>query len=587
MTRSASAAADRHEAAYLEELTALWQLRWPTGVAAAPAYPLGEIPLTGYLRRWARDRGDRPAIIYYGTEVSYAELDESSDRLAGFLQASGLQGGDRVAVALPNCPQLFIAFYAILKSGCVYVPVNPGYKPQELLHILTDSGARTLVTFSAARQLIDAVSDGSAVGRMIIADLGDYLPATPELPLPAMLSRLGRLGEQSAFQCGGSAIPWADALRAQRVSGGTQPGELDRLAALNYTGGTTGLPKGCRHSQRNMIYAGACARSVGVISGADAVSLVFVPLCWIAGEDYGLIAPIFTGTTCVVLARWDADAALAAISRYGVTTMLGTVDHYVEMLHRCPAAGERLGTLRAPLAMSFVTRLNEQIRDQWSERAGGLSIVREAGYGMTETHALDTFTTGLQGGDADIRSEPVFCGLPVPGTQLKIVDFGSGALVPLGSAGGLAIRSPSVCDGYWGNPAESAAVLQDGWLHTGDIAMLDTSGYLHFLGRRKEMLKVAGASVFPAEVESLVCRHPAVAGCGVVGMADPRKGEIPVAFVELRESWVASLTEVEFTAWCKENMASYKVPLVRFVDRLPLTPTGKVWKEALRRLLYR
>ena len=405
-------------------------------MASVPTYPLGEIPLTGYLRRWARERAEHPALIYYGTEVSYAELDESSDRLAGFLLASGLRAGDRVAVALPNCPQLFIAFYATLKIGCVYVPVNPGYKSQELLHVLTDSGAVTLVTYSGALPLIDAARDSRLVARMIIADLDDYLPADPALPLPAMLGGTRGPGRQPAGQPGGSITAWADALSAKRLGPASAPGDLDRLAALNYTGGTTGLPKGCMHSQRNMIYAGACARSVGVISGTDAVSLVFVPLCWIAGEDYGLIAPILTGTTCVVLARWDAEAALAAISRYGVTTMLGTVDHYAEMLHHPPAEGERLSTLRAPLAMSFVTRLNEQIRERWSERAGALSIVREAGYGMTETHALDTFTTGLQDGDSDIRSEPVFCGLPVPGTQLKIVDLGTGGPAPLGSVGG-------------------------------------------------------------------------------------------------------------------------------------------------------
>ncbi|MGH3303185.1 MAG: AMP-binding enzyme [Streptosporangiaceae bacterium] len=198
---------------------------------------------------------------------------------------------------------------------------------------------------------------------------------------------------------------------------------------------------------------------------------------------------------------------------------------------------------------------------------------------MTETHTIDTFVTGMDDGDRDLSSRPVFCGLPMPGTELKVVGFDSGALVPLGEEGEICIRTPSLFHGYWRNPEATAAALRAGWLHTGDIGMIDDDGCLHFLGRRREMLKVNGMSVFPSEIEVLLSHHPDVQGSGVVGVADPRSGEVPVAFVQLRVA--AQVSEQSLTAWCREHMTGYKVPRIRIVDELPLTATGKVKKHVL------
>jgi acyl-CoA synthetase (AMP-forming)/AMP-acid ligase II len=204
---------------------------------------------------------------------------------------------------------------------------------------------------------------------------------------------------------------------------------------------------------------------------------------------------------------------------------------------------------------------------------------------MTETHTSDSFTTGMQDDDFDLKSRPTFVGLPVPGTEFKICDFETGAILPLGAEGEICCRTPSLLKGYWNKPEATADTLRDGWLHSGDIGVIDEDGYLHYLGRRKEMIKVKGMSVFPGEVEALLGQHPAVAGSGVVPRADEDRGQVPVAFVLLKPEAAAGVTSQSIEGWCRERMAVFKVPEVRIVDALPMTATGKVKKQELGALL--
>jgi acyl-CoA synthetase (AMP-forming)/AMP-acid ligase II len=273
---------------------------------------------------------------------------------------------------------------------------------------------------------------------------------------------------------------------------------------------------------------------------------------------------------------------MTAVERYRVTGGGMIVDNLVEILEHPDAAKYDLRSLRGLGVSSFVKKLTLDYRRRWQALAG--SNVAESAWGMTETHTADTFTGGMQDDDMDLHARPIFVGLPMPGTEFKILDFETGALKPLGEEGELVVRSPSLLKAYWNKPEETARALRDGWFHTGDIGLIDEQGYLHFLGRRKEMLKVRGMSVFPAEIEALLGKHPAVAGTGVTGRADTERGQVPVAFVRLRPEARGTVTESEIVAWCRANMATYKVPEIRFVDELPLTATGKVKKEELRTL---
>ncbi len=354
------------------------------------------------------------------------------------------------------------------------------------------------------------------------------------------------------------------------------------MAALNYTGDTTGLPKGCVHTQRDMIYTAATFCPVALPLRPGDVTLNFHPVFWIAGEDLGIVFPVFTGATVVLLARWDPLGWMAAVERYNVSTSALLVDNAVAVMEH-PDAGQRdLRSLRHVLVSSFVKKLNPAYRRRWRELTG--TVLVEAAWGMTETHTCDTFTSGLQQADRDL-SQPIFVGLPVPGTDFKICDFDTGALLPLGTEGEIAVRSPSLLKSYWNKPEATEQALRGGWFHSGDLGMLDDNGFLHFLGRRKEMLKVNGMSVFPAEIEALLGQHPAVIGSAVLGRADARRGQAAVAFVMLDDASAGATSAAELEEWCRRNMAVYKVPEIRIVDALPMTATGKVRKDELARVL--
>lgn len=549
--------------AALAEVRVVQDASWPDGVPRGVEYPLPDGGVVDYLRHWARTRPEATAIVFYGREVSYAEYDELSDRFAGWLREHGASAGDRIGVYLGNCPQFPIAMLGILKIGAVHVPINPLFREHELSHELRDAGVTILIAQDGLTGLVDAVRADTDLRHVAVTALSDMLTVQPDVPVPFPLRDPG-------------ATDWHTIVSSRR----TEPVETDpdALATLNYTGGTTGMPKGCEHTQRHMVYTAATATvaSGHQVAERPPVALNFLPVFWIAGEDFGILNPLVNGGTVVLMTRWDPDVALTLIERHGIDGMVGTVDNYVELMDRPGFDGARLRSLENGLAVSFVLKLTPEIRGRWREATG--YTLREGSYGMTETHTADSITLGFQDGDRDLRSDPVFCGLPVPGTDFLIVDD-TGAAVPLGESGEIIVRSPSILTGYYRNPGATADALRGGWLHTGDVGMLDESGALHYLARTKEMIKTNGMSVFPAEVEALLRLHPDVRAAAVVPKPDPAKGQVAFAFVELAEGAAADADAL--TGWAKRTMAGYKVPLFEIVEALPMTATGKVRKGEL------
>jgi long-chain acyl-CoA synthetase len=562
----------------LQVLRPLWKDAVP-GAAEGAVYPFGEQPMTEYLRRWARAEPHRPAIIYYGAVTTYAALDELSDRFVAVLTDQGLQRGDRVAVFLPNCPAFMVAFWGILKAGCVHVPVNPTFRELELTHELGDAEVSLLVTLRSLYPLVESVrAKVPTLRRVLTITLEEQLPIAPTLPVPPTLY------DAEAGANGGA--DFMESLRSVRFQPTKQrEGELDELAALNYTGGTTGLPKGCEHTQRDMLYTCACSVTFGIGGETGYLSLVFLPVFWIAGENTAVITPVFSGSTVVLLARWDATTVLDALHLYRVDTMIGMVDSWVELMNHPNLARYDLGALQLPAAISFVTRLSREHRVRWSQIAGPNSILREAGYGMTETHTGDTSTRGMHENDKDLEpGAGTMVGVPMPGTDILIADFETHEFKPIGEPGEILVRTPSATAGYWRKPDATRDLFAHGnWLRTGDSGQLDAQGRLRYLGRRKEMLKVNGMSVFPSELEVLMSSHEAIATVAVIGVPDEKRGQLPLAFVQLKPS--IALTAEDLQAWCGQNMARYKVPAVRLIESLPLAPTGKVDKIALAKLV--
>jgi len=562
------------EQTYFDSLQA--RQYWPESVPRQPCYPHGEIALSDYVRAWAQTRGAQDALIFYGTRISFAELDAQSERCAALLHQSGVRAGDRVAVILGNCPQFFYAFFGILKLGAIHVPVNPLFKEAELVHELGDAGARVAIALDSYAPLLLKVRERVGVTTIFTTALGELLPANPEIALPP--------GLDSTYQAAPSTTAFLPALAACPAQAPAHTSDLDAPAALNYTGGTTGLPKGCIHTQRDMLYTAATSATVaGVVStaapaaAADDISLGFLPMFWIAGENAALLHTAFTGGTLVLLARWDPLAAMQAIARYRIRRCALLVDNALEILEHPHLAQYDLHSIEVTRVISFVRKITPDFRRRWQQVTG--SIAAEAAWGMTETHTQDTFTTGMQAGDRDLQGRPGFVGLPVPGTYIKICDFDSGALMEHGQEGEIVVHTPSLFKGYWQKPEASAEVLRGDWFHTGDIGMYDEHGCLHYLGRRKEMLKVRGMSVFPAEVEILLGQHPQILSAAVVGRNDADKGQVPVAFVQLRAGAQCSAEALQ--AWCREQMAGYKVPEIRLTTEWPMTTTGKIRKHEL------
>ncbi|MGB3696550.1 MAG: AMP-binding protein [Gordonia sp. (in: high G+C Gram-positive bacteria)] len=550
MSHPAQTGPDPKETA-IAQIRALQLENWPAEVPRHYDYPAGRATVVDHLRHWADRRPDAIAISFYGRDLTYAEYDEISDRFAGWLESVGVREGDRVGVHLATCPQFLVAMLGILKVGAVHVPVNPLFKAIELEHELTDAKVEVLLTEVGSVDLVETVRARTPVRVVAATGLQDLV--------------------------GGAAAhsDWPEIMRARRAA--ARPADPDALAALNYTGGTTGLPKGCEHTQRHMAYTAATATigAGGTIGDPAAVSLNFLPVFWIAGEDFGILKPLINGQRVVLLSRWDARTVLEQVSSCAVTDLVATVDNYLEILELPDLDTAALASLTSTLAVSFVTRLDPAIRDRWRAEVG--STLREASYGMTETHTADTFTLGFQDGDRDLLADPVFCGLPVPGTDILIVDD-AGHPVPVGETGQIIVRSPSILTAYAGNPQATADAIRDGWLHTGDVGRFDEWGALHYLARTKEMIKINGMSVFPSEVESLMRHHGGIEAISVVPRPDPAKGQIPVAFVVVGADGPG---EVELTAWAQENIAGYKVPEIVVVDDLPMTATGKIRKGEL------
>jgi len=551
---------------YLADVKARQHTSWPKALAREITYPLGERPLSEHISHWAQTRPDAPAIIFYGTEISWAELNTQSNRFAALLAARGYAKGDRIAVFMPNCPQFHFAFYGILKAGLIHVPVSPLSTATELAYVLEDTDARLVVTIDTLVETAQTARAGTALQEIISTSLADFIPGHPEIHCPASVN--------TAPLHPAGTTDFMTAL-AQMSDAEIALGDLDSPAALNYTGGTTGMPKGCVHTQRDMVFTGAANWSV-TTNRDEGVSLSFFPEFWIAGENMALICPVMNGEPLVLLTRWDPLSVLQAVARYKVTTFGMIVDGAIELMNRPDFTEFDLSSLRRVRVVSFVKKLDADIRARWKGLTG--TILAEAAWGMTETHTSNTFTTDMQDDDFDLKQQPVFVGMPLPQNEFVIRDFETGAILPLGSEGEITMRSPGMLKSYWGKPEATAEAIRDTFLYTGDIGVLDEMGYLHYLGRHKEMLKVRGMSVFPAEIEATIGKHPGVQGSGVVARADAHSGQIPVAFVQLADP---ALTEAALSAWLAERMSKYKLPEIRLIDALPMTATGKVRKAEL------
>lgn len=524
-----------------------------------------ERPLHEHLRRHARETPEKTAVIWYGREISYAELDRLSDACASVLHRHGVKKGEPVALFMQNCPQYMVAHLAIQKLGAIVSPCSPLFKSHELAYQLADLGARVVITADVLHSIVQGVLGETQVGTVMLVHYEDMLPARPTYAVPAEMRSPRAMPE--------GAIDLLAAIEAERTPPPSPAIAMDEVALLVYTSGTTGRPKGAMLSFRNCLFKTAGLAGVAGLR-ADDVHLAIPPLYHISGMLYGMNLPLFTGASTVLHYRFDALSTLQSMAAHKVSYWKGIAPMLVAVMDAPGAADFDLSSLRVTSASSFGIRLTPELSARWARFTRGC-IATEAGYGLSETHTGDVVTL-----PRTVRWGTN--GQPMPGVQCRIVDPATGQDMPPGEQGEIVLKSPGNFSGYWKQPRKTAETLRDGWVHTGDIGKVDADGYLTLLGRIKELIKVSGYSVFPEDVEALLLKHPQVRQAAVVGVPDPAKGEVVKAVVVLEEAARGALTAQALVAWCRENMSAYKVPrVVEFREDLPSTASGKV----LRRLL--
>ena len=510
-----------------------------------PDEPLSSQPVTGFVLERAGELADRPAVIDGpgGWSLSFGELEQAVYSLAGGLDAHGFRQGDVAALVAPNSPWYPVVFHAVAVAGGAVTTVNPTYGPEEIAYQLTDSNAK--LVFAAdmfADQATEAMGQSGIAGDVVVID-----PDSPSQGIP-MQALMG------------------DPITQVEVN------PHDDVVVLPYSSGTTGLPKGVMLTHANLVNNIEQGAST-VASQASDVVLAVLPFFHIYGMQVLMNDQLHHGATLVTMPRFDLAQALSLIQRHQVTRFFA-VPPIVLALAKHPAVGEfDLSSLRQVL--SGAAPLGAEVAAEASARIG-CEVVQ--GYGMTE---LSPISHATPPGDF----KPGSVGLTVANTEIRIVDSDSGEDLPIDGEGELWIRGPQVMKGYLNNPeATDETVDEDGWLHTGDIARIDGDGHVYIVDRLKELIKVKGFQVAPAELEALLVEHSQISDAAVVGRPDDESGEVPLAFVVPAAG--SDLNEQAVKSYVADHVATYKhLGEVRFTDAIPKSASGKILRRELRELV--
>ncbi|MEM2067808.1 MAG: long-chain fatty acid--CoA ligase [Nitrososphaerota archaeon] len=545
-----------------------WYRFWPEGVPKTLEYP--NIPLHEFLERTAKQHPDKTSIIFFGKRVTYGELNNYADRFATALHQLGIKKGDVVAIYLPNTPQFVIAYYGALKLGAVVSGVSPLVVERELEFQLSDSEAKAIVLLDALYPRFEKVWEKTQVKFAIVARLAEYMPWALAF-LGTLLKKIptAKIPPRSNVYFFRELIEKTPANPPH-----VEINPKEDLAVLQYTGGTTGLPKGAMLTHENLVAnAVGCAAWLRATEGRD-VGLAVLPFFHIYGMTVSMNFTIYSGGTMVVLPRFDVVEVLKSIEKYKVTLFPGVPTLYALIVNHPDVKKYNLRSVK--FCISGAAPLPPEIQKRFMELTGAVLV---EGYGLTEASPV-THSNPL---DPTLKTVKVgSIGIPWPSTDARIVDVETGTVeMPIGEVGELVVKGPQVMKGYWKRPEETRMVLRDGWLYTGDLAKMDEDGYFYIVDRKKDLIKYKGYSVYARELEDILYEHPTVKLAAVVGKPDPIAGEIPKAYIVLKEG--ATATAEEIMKFVNERVAPYKaIREVEFRSELPTTLVGKVLRRVLR-----
>ena len=524
------------------------------------------------LLRGAVSRGSsRPAVYYFGSSISYGQIDRWSDQLAAAFKDFGLKRGDRVVFYLQNIPQFVVAQYAVWKAGGIVVPVNPMYKEKELEYYLRDSGAKMLVSLSSAYGAV-AKNIAPQVGlEAIITTSGlEFLP--PDEPVPKILQEEKRIRFPETHD-------FMDLLKKYEGQTFESVAISNQQAAyFTYTSGTTGPPKGAMNTHQNIAF-NAKFYATFLRLGHPDVILAVAPLFHVTGQVAHMAAAAYAQIPLILFFRFDPGEALNLIERWKATMTLGSITVFISLMNhpdfkkRDFSSMKKVFTGGAPVPPAVVETF---------EKGCGAYIHNV--YGLTETNSPSHVTPLGSRAPVDPETGALSVGIPVCNSISKIMDLETGDReLPPGEIGEIVVKGPMVVPGYWNKPEETAHAIRRGWMYTGDVGKMDEEGWFYVVDRKKDLINVSGFKVWPRDVEDVLYQHPAVKEAAVIGVPDPYRGETVKAFVALKEDFMGRVTPDEIIDFCKQRMAAYKYPrIVEITLEIPKTTTGKFLRRVLR-----
>ncbi|RHW33424.1 long-chain fatty acid--CoA ligase [Lysinibacillus yapensis] len=546
----------------------VWLSQYPKEIPHSLTYE--NEPVQSFLTRSFEKFPNKTAIHFLGREVTYKELYESSLKFANYLKRLGVERGDRVAIMLPNCPQSVIAYYGTLYAGGIVVQTNPLYTERELQYQMADSGAKVILALDILYPRIMKVLKATQIENVIITGIKDYLPFPKNLVYPFIQKK--QYGFTVKVEHKGLTHLFTEIMHLSEPT----PVKQDKIeieeeiALLQYTGGTTGSPKGVMLTHKNLIAnTKMCDAWLYRCKPGEEVILGVLPFFHVYGMTTVLLLSVLNGNKMVLLPKFDVEQTLKTIEKQKPTLFPGAPTMYIGLLNHPDIGKYNLSSITACLSGSAPLPL--EVQEKFEKITGGKLV---EGYGLTETSPV-THVNFIW--DQRVKGS---IGVPWPDTEAVILKSTEGEVLAAGEIGEIAIKGPQVMKGYYNRPEETAMSFVDGWFLTGDLGYMDDAGYFYVVDRKKDMIIAGGFNIYPREVEEVLYEHEAVQECVVAGIPDSYRGETVKAYIVLKEGKTA--TEEELNAHCRQNLAAYKVPRqYEFRKELPKTAVGKILRRSL------
>ncbi|WHY55355.1 long-chain-fatty-acid--CoA ligase [Peribacillus simplex] len=545
-----------------------WQAIYPEQIPAVLSYE--DKPLYSFLKESAEEFPDKVSIHFQGKELTFREVHESALKFAAYLKSIGLQKGERVAVMLPNCPQGVISFFGILMAGGVVVQTNPTYTERELEYQMKDSGAKIILAMDILFPRVAAVASRTDIEHIIVTAIKEYLPFPKNFIYPFIQKK--QYGIVINVEHEGNHHLFSEIMKRKMTEEVTVQIDVDNdLALLQYTGGTTGFPKGVMLTHKNLLAnTKMCNAWLYKNKRGEERILAILPFFHVYGMTTVLVLSVMEGNTMIIMPKFDVEATLKTIQKQKPTMFPGAPTMYIGLLNHPDIAKYDLSSINACISGS--ASLPVEVQEQFEKITGGKLV---EGYGLSETSPV-THANFIW----DQPRVKGSIGLPWPDTDSVILSLETFEELPPNEIGEIAIKGPQVMQGYWNRPDETENTFKNGWLLTGDLGYMDEQGFFYVVERKKDTIIAGGFNIYPREVEEVLYEHEAIQEVVVAGIPDPYRGETVKAYVVLKKN--ARATEEELNEFARKNLASYKVPRsYEFRDELPKTTIGKILRRVL------